>query len=100
MGKEIVFTTTTGSSNCTKTESQIGKTLHFNGLSRGMANDIFALAKAFLAISEMTNKKLQKLCYYAKAWYLAIYDQNLVEEQFHAWVHGAVQPALYFQYKK
>lgn len=61
--------------------------------------DIFALAKAFLTISEMTNKKLQKLCYYAKAWHLALYDENLIEEQFQAWVHGAVQPALYQFYK-
>ena len=61
--------------------------------------DIFSLAKAFLSISEMTNKKLQKLCYYAKAWYLALYDKNLISEQFQAWVHGAVQPALYQKYK-
>ena len=47
----------------------------------------------------MTNKKLQKLCYYAKAWYLALYDRNLISEQFQAWVHGAVQPALYQKYK-
>ncbi len=61
--------------------------------------DIFALAKAFLSIDEMTNKKLQKLCYYAKAWYLALYDKNLISEQFQAWVHGAVQPALYQKYR-
>lgn len=60
---------------------------------------IFLLAKAFLSISEMTNKKLQKMCYYAKAWYLALYDTNLIEEQFEAWVHGAVQPELYHRYK-
>lgn len=47
----------------------------------------------------MTNKKLQKLCYYAKAWYLALNDTNIVEESFEAWVHGAVQPKLYQKYK-
>ena len=47
----------------------------------------------------MTHKKLQKLCYYAKAWYLAIYDTNLIDEDFEAWVHGAVQPELYQKYK-
>lgn len=62
--------------------------------------NIFVLARAFLAISSMTNKKLQKLCYYAKAWYLAFYDHNLIDEPFQAWVHGAVQPALYAKYKK
>lgn len=62
-------------------------------------SDIFALAKAFLSLSSMTNKKLQKLCYYAKAWYLALYDENLISEDFQAWVHGAVQPVLYHHYK-
>ena len=63
-------------------------------------SDVFSMAKAFLTISEMTNKKLQKLCYYAKAWYLAIYDQNIISDSFEAWVHGAVQPDLYQYYKK
>ena len=57
--------------------------------------DVFDLANAFLCIDSMTHKKLQKLCYYAKAWYLAINDTNLISEQFEAWVHGAVQPDLY-----
>lgn len=61
--------------------------------------DIFDLADAFLSISSMTHKKLQKLCYYAKAWYLALYDENLITEHFEAWVHGAVQPDLYQKYK-
>ena len=61
--------------------------------------DIFDLADAFLSIASMTHKKLQKLCYYAKAWYLALYDENLVNEAFEAWVHGAVQPDLYQKYK-
>ena len=61
--------------------------------------DIYDLANAFLSIEAMTHKKLQKLCYYAKAWYLAINDENLIEEQFEAWIHGAVQPALYQEYR-
>lgn len=61
--------------------------------------DIYDLANAFLAIESMTHKKLQKLCYYAKAWYLAINDTNLVSEHFEAWVHGAVQPRLYQRYR-
>ena len=60
---------------------------------------IFDLANAFLSISSMTHKKLQKLCYYAKAWYLALYDENLIEAPFMAWVHGAVQPDLYHEFK-
>ncbi len=62
-------------------------------------SDIFDLANCFLAIEAMTHKKLQKLCYYAKAWYLAINDENLINEPFEAWVHGAVQPALYQKYR-
>jgi len=61
--------------------------------------NIFDLAKAFLSIESMSNKKLQKLCYYAKAWHLALYDENLVSEPFEAWIHGPVNPALYDVYK-
>ena len=53
-----------------------------------------------MSISSMSHKKLQKLCYYAKAWYLAIYDTNIITEQFEAWVHGAVQPELYQKYRE
>ena len=61
--------------------------------------DIFDLAKAFLSIESMSNKKFQKLCYYAKAWHLALYDENLISEPFEAWIHGPVNPALYDVYK-
>lgn len=61
--------------------------------------DIYDLANAFLSIEAMTHKKLQKLCYYAKAWYLAINDTNIIKEHFEAWVHGAVQPNLYQKYR-
>lgn len=73
--------------------------LSYNLSADCQKNNIYTLAKAFLLISDMTNKKLQKLCYYAKGWYLALYDVNLISEQFQAWVHGAVQPALYHKYK-
>ena len=63
------------------------------------SGSIFDLADAFLSISSMTHKKLQKLCYYAKAWYLALYGENIIVEDFEAWVHGAVQPELYQKYK-
>ena len=61
--------------------------------------NIFDLADSFLTIQAMTHKKLQKLCYYAKAWYLAFNDENLIDEPFEAWVHGAVQPSLYHKYR-
>lgn len=69
-----------------------GNTIHYFG-------DIFDLANTFLSIESMTHKKLQKLCYYAKAWYLALNDTNLIKDSFEAWVHGAVQPDLYQKYR-
>lgn len=48
----------------------------------------------------LTNLKLQKLVYYAQAWYLALYDKPLFEDRLEAWVHGPVQPTLYHKYKK
>lgn len=61
---------------------------------------VLLLARAFLSIDSMTHKKLQKLCFYAKAWYLALYDENIITEDFQAWVHGAVQPELYQNYRQ
>lgn len=93
------------SENPTKTEIvQTERNNNSSIFSFGFSNqtttgDVFTLAEAFLSIEEMTNEKLQKLCYYAKAWYLALYDYNLISEHFEAWVHGAVQPALYKKYK-
>lgn len=62
--------------------------------------DIFELAEAFLCIEAMTPLKLQLLCYYAKAWYLALYGENIIEEHFEAWVHGAASPKLHEKYKE
>ncbi|MTJ06889.1 Panacea domain-containing protein [Anabaena sp. UHCC 0204] len=50
--------------------------------------------------SYISNLKLQKLVYYAQAWYLAIYDQPLFDDDFEAWIHGSVIPKLYEQYKQ
>lgn len=43
----------------------------------------------------ITNLKLQKLVYYAQAWYLALNGERLIPDAFEAWVHGPVVPALY-----
>jgi uncharacterized phage-associated protein len=50
--------------------------------------------------SFISNLKLQKLVYYAQAWHLGIYDAPLFDEDFEAWVHGPVIPALFYQYKE
>lgn len=62
------------------------------------------VADYFLAISKasgepITNLKLQKLVYYAQAWFLANKSTPLFKEHFEAWVHGPVIPQLYEQYK-
>lgn len=49
--------------------------------------------------SFITPLKLQKLCYYAQAMYLAKYKVPMFEEKFEAWVHGPVCPVLYEKYK-
>ncbi len=57
------------------------------------------VAKWFLAQDSMTHKKLQKLCYYAQAWYVALYnDGPLFEDEIQAWVHGPVVASLYPDY--
>ena len=45
----------------------------------------------------LTNLKLQKLLYYAQAWYLALEDRAIFHEEFQAWVHG---PVLLSQYHR
>ncbi|MCC5639755.1 DUF4065 domain-containing protein [Nostoc sp. CHAB 5844] len=64
----------------------------------------FDIADYFIRLANETgsfisNLKLQKLVYYAQAWYLALYETPLFEEDFQAWVHGPVIPNLYQHYK-
>lgn len=47
-----------------------------------------------------TNKKLQKLLFYAQVWSLVLNDKKLISDKFEAWVHGAAIPTLYGRYKK
>ena len=49
--------------------------------------------------SVMTHLKLQKLCYYAQAWSLALNDKPLFQDEFEAWDHGPVCYDLYQKYK-
>ena len=47
----------------------------------------------------VTNKKLQKLVYYAQAWSLVLNGKKLFNEPIEAWVHGPAIRSLYVQYK-
>lgn len=61
--------------------------------------NIYEVANFFLNKEAMSHKKLQKLCYFSQAWYLANYGEPLVPNRFEAWVHGPVSPDLYYKYK-
>jgi len=47
----------------------------------------------------ITQLKLQKLVYYADAWFLANFDKPLIKEEFEAWAHGPVVRSLYAKYR-
>ncbi|HET7461522.1 MAG TPA: type II toxin-antitoxin system antitoxin SocA domain-containing protein [Longimicrobium sp.] len=47
----------------------------------------------------ITNLRLQKLVYYAQAWYLALHGKRLIPAEFQAWVHGPVCHPLYQRFR-
>lgn len=68
--------------------------------------NVFDIADYFLSKQSMSQKKLQKLVYYAYAWTLTLLNENenelsnrLFNDEIQAWVHGPVCPALYEKYK-
>lgn len=48
---------------------------------------------------EMTPLYLQKHLYFAQAWYLAKYGENLFKEDIEAWTLGPVVPEIYREFK-
>jgi uncharacterized phage-associated protein len=48
----------------------------------------------------ITNKKLQKLVYYAQAWSLVLNNKKLFSDPIEAWVHEPAVRSLYVRYKK
>lgn len=70
---------------------------NMNGRTVSTINEV---SDYFLSKEEMTPKKLQKICYYAYAWYLTLYEDYLFDNgKFEAWVHGPVNVELYSKYK-
>ena len=78
----------------------------------GSDSMIEQVAQWFLCVSAMSNKKLQKLCYYAYCWFIVFFNdielitkdhcneiRVLCEDRFQAWIHGPVSPRLYRRYK-
>lgn len=65
-----------------------------------MSASVDDVAAAILArTGEVTTWKLQKLAYYAQSWYLVRHGKRLFDDDFEAWRHGPVVPALYQQHK-
>lgn len=60
---------------------------------------IYDVANWFLKKGDMTQKKLQKLCYYTQAWCYALKNYRFADSDFQAWVHGPVSPALYERFR-
>ncbi len=58
-----------------------------------------SLAMLMLSYEDMSNKKLQKMCYYAYAWYKTIFNESIADVTFEAWVHGPVSREIYYHYK-
>ena len=64
------------------------------------------VADFFLSKDANSPKKLQKLVYYAYAWYIALVNEDvnnlsskLFDSRIEAWIHGPVVPELYHEYK-
>ena len=74
-----------------------------------MENSVISIeqvADYFLTKKELTPKKIQKLVYYAYAWFIALNNQDadniqyvLFDEEPEAWIHGPVFPSLYNKYR-
>ncbi|WP_411348010.1 Panacea domain-containing protein [Paenibacillus sp. WLX2291] len=61
----------------------------------------FFINKSHEEGSVITQLKLQKLCYYAQAWRLALTGgTQLFAEDFEAWIHGPANYTLYSRYKR
>lgn len=81
----------------------MGKLIKLFNNNRGeepMSINVYDVAKGFLALESMTHKKLQKLCYYAQAWHLALFKDRFFNSSFEAWIHGPVCPELYHEYRE
>ena len=62
--------------------------------------DARTLSLLMLSFGSMSNKKLQKICYYMYSWYLAVFEKRVANIQFEAWVHGPVCRDIYNMYKR
>lgn len=47
----------------------------------------------------ITNLKLQKILYFAQAYFLAVLGRSLFKDKIEAWMYGPVVPVVYAKYK-
>lgn len=60
---------------------------------------IETVARWFLSQEAMSGVRMQRLCYYAQCWHLALSGgRKLFPEMFQAWIYGPVCPKLYKTY--
>ena len=68
-------------------------------------NSAMDIANLFVSLSNslpdgsIDNLKLNKLCFYAQGWALAILGEPLFDEDIQAWEYGPVVPSVYHTYK-
>jgi len=66
--------------------------------TKAIANAI--LNKAALAGEKVSPLKLQKLIYYAAGYFIAAYDEALIDSAIEAWDYGPVVPELYREFRE
>lgn len=70
--------------------------MEFTAIKQEVKASILDVAKWFLSQSNMTHKKVQKLCYYAQAYSLVFLNADICKDcDFEAWVHGPVNRTLW-----
>src|SRR3989338_2389972 len=88
----------------TPVRSRAGKRHNKHSSMTATTTTALDVSKYFIALSQkeggaVTNKKLQKLLYYAQAWSLALNDKKLFDDPIEAWVHGPAVREIYLRYK-
>jgi len=64
-------------------------------INRALDVALYFIKKGVDEKKPITNKKMQKLVYYAQAWSLVLNKEKLFNERIEAWVHGPAIPSLY-----
>ena len=60
----------------------------------------FFITKAKEDREEITNKKIQKLLYYAQAWSVTLRNKKIFSNNIQAWVHGPAVTVVYDKFSK